>query len=180
MRVPLNGGPAALVLAGSFSYDCASQANVCIVSEVLKDKGGVFSRLDPVRGRGPDVAKTEQHFVRWSLSPNGKSIALLLEEGFSRIQVLRTDGGEARHIELHDVYPQRIRWFPDSEHLCVSGSLSGSMSIIRMDLDGNYKSIFRLPEGQGWLQLHNISPDGHYLTYSTRTWKTNVAMLEDF
>jgi hypothetical protein len=42
------------------------------------------------------------------------------------------------------------------------------------------KSLRQIPGGTGWIWLHNVSPDGRYLTYSLRTWEINVAMLENF
>jgi len=50
MRMPMNGGPATSVLSGEFSYDCASQADVCVIAEDSKDRR-IFSSLDPVKGR---------------------------------------------------------------------------------------------------------------------------------
>src|SRR6202022_2681442 len=38
IRMPVDGGSAALVLSGKFSYKCASQGNVCVLSEVLNDQ----------------------------------------------------------------------------------------------------------------------------------------------
>jgi len=74
MRVPVNGGPATVVLtvarnpsfqlfAGNFLFQCAWQANLCVLSDVSKDKRS-FSLLDPVTGRGAELLPLQvQHHV---------------------------------------------------------------------------------------------------------------------
>ena len=179
MRMPMTGGPATLVLAGDFSYDCASRARICLLSEVVKGKR-VFSVLDPLKGRGSDVAQAEYTPAQWSLSADGKSIALLPNYQ-DKIQILRIDGGGTRPIELQGAYLQSIAWYPDSQHLYVSGLSGDSWQILRVGLDGKFEKL-ALPEikgNQGWLLLHNISPDGHYLAYTTQKFDTNVVMLEN-
>jgi Tol biopolymer transport system component len=73
MRMPMSGGAASVVLTGYFFYDCASQINVCVVSEVYGGRR-VFSLLDPTKGRGPDIAQADPTSTHWSLSSDGKRI----------------------------------------------------------------------------------------------------------
>ena len=118
----LNGGPATLVLAGRFSYRCASQANVCVLSEVVNDQR-VLSLLDPLKGRGPNLAQAEVAWndYGWSVSANGKKIALLSDSDPGHIQILDTEGGRKSAIELKGWQVQSTSWAPDNQHLYVSG-----------------------------------------------------------
>jgi serine/threonine protein kinase len=187
MRMPVNGGPAALVLmliglsshqfAGNFLFQCAQQANLCVLSEVTGDRRS-FSLLDPVAGRGADLPLGGAVSDLWSLSFDGKSIALM---GYQKdtIQVVGIDGTRIPPILLKDAILQNIAWHPDNRHLYVSGFWGAAWRILRVDLDGRFKSVFQVP-GQSWVMLHNVSPDGHYLTYTIRTWEQNAAMLENF
>jgi serine/threonine protein kinase len=76
MRVPVDGGPTSLVLAGDYSsFDCASHANVCVVSETKDDKN-VFAFLDPFKGRGADFAQTNPRTGLWRLSCGWRIVVL--------------------------------------------------------------------------------------------------------
>ena len=52
--------------------------------------------------------------------------------------------------------------------------------ILLVDLDGKFRKLFEVPDGQGWPTNPKPSPDGHYLAYVLRTWESNVTMLENF
>src|SRR5262249_46934903 len=68
MRMPLSGGPTELLLAGRFSYRCASQADVCVLSEMSSNQQ-IFSALNPLTGRGRTLAQTDPGWNEdaWSL-----------------------------------------------------------------------------------------------------------------
>jgi len=185
MRMPMNGGSTTLVAKGLFSYECAVQAQVCVLSEVTNDKR-VFSLLDPLKGRGSDLGQTtaisdpalRRTPDRWSLSSNGKSIALIRKD--DQIQIMNTADGKTNSIELKDWHPQSVSWSPDNQHLYASGSSASAWSILLVDLDGKFRKLFEVPDGQGWPTNPKPSPDGHYLAYVLRTWESNVTMLENF
>src|SRR5438552_15848010 len=83
MRVPLVGGSPNVVLSKHRLYTvrCAPHPpQLCILGE-RKLKHVVFYALDPVEGKGVELARTEvdlpldQH--HWDVSPDGSLIALL-------------------------------------------------------------------------------------------------------
>jgi WD40 repeat protein len=179
MRMPMNGGPATLVVKGTFSYHCAVQAPVCVLSEVAKDKR-VFSWLDPLKGRGSDLAQTAATSDGWSLSSDAKSIALLPKDQSDQIQIINTADGKTRSIELKDWQVQSIAWSPDNQHIYASGFSASAFSIRLVALDGKFRNLSEVQAGQGWVSNPQPSPDGHYLAYGLRTWESNVTMLENF
>lgn len=179
MRMPMNGGSTTVVVKGNFSYACAVQAPVCVLSELTNDKR-VFSWLDPLKGRGRDLAQTSATSATWTLSPDGKSIALLPKAEGDQIQVINTADGKTRSIEPKDWQVQSIAWSPGNQHLYASGFSATTFSIRLVGLDGNFKSLSEVPAGQAWITNPKPSPDGHYLAYVLRTWESNVTMLENF
>jgi Tol biopolymer transport system component len=103
MRMSMDGGPATLVLPGKFSYRCASKANTCLVIDVTKNQR-VISSLDPVKGRGSDLAMADLCLGEsgWSISPDGKSIASLSNTDPSQIQIINAETGRTSAIEMKD------------------------------------------------------------------------------
>ena len=148
MRISMNGGPTTLLAKGRFSYECAVQAHVCVLSEVTKDKR-VFSLLDPLKGRGSDLAQTAATSDGWSLSFDGKRIALLPKDQADQIQIISTTDGKTNSIELKDWQLQSISWAPDNQHLFASGFSPSAFSIRLVNLDGKFRELFEVPGGQG-------------------------------
>jgi Tol biopolymer transport system component len=179
MRMPMNGGPPTLVLPGSFSYHCASQANVCVIAVDSKN-GRIFASLDLVTGRGNELARAHLSSERygWSLSADGKTIAALTDSDKSRVQIIRIDGRGEDVIKLDGWLLQGVSWSPDNLHLYVSGDADDSMKILLVGLDGSFKVL--LEDSKRWLAGPKPSPDGRHLAYLLRLYETNVAMLENY
>jgi serine/threonine protein kinase len=177
MRVPLSGGPPTLVLKGSFSYACALLANMCLLSQI-KDGNRVFSLLDPSKGRGPDVAQVSSASSYWSLSPDGKRIALVKQN--NKVSILQLHGGQANDIEIPDAKLQSIAWSPDNQHLYASGRLGSTWAMFRVGPDRSFRRLSEVKLNQSWILLYGPSPDDHYLAYKLRSFDTNAIMLENF
>ena len=96
MRTPLGGGPAELLLTARFSYRYASQADVCVLSEVSNNVR-IFSVLNPLTGRGRTLAQTDPSWNEdaWSLSPDGRKISVPGPNP-RPIQILDTQSGEKK------------------------------------------------------------------------------------
>jgi hypothetical protein len=89
MRLPLSGGPPQLVLEapGINNHQCARfPATICIVSQLEPGRERFFT-FDPVKGLGSELvnAKVEgddYYQFNWSLSPDGKTLALAKKRAF--------------------------------------------------------------------------------------------------
>ncbi len=184
MRMPAEGGPSSVVFPGQYSYDCAAPpSKQCVIGE-LEGKQLVFSSLDPVSGRGPQLATVDlsSGFPDWSLSQDGKNIALVRNDE-TGIYIVSLESGAARPLETKNWNLfQFARWSADGHQIYVEAAKSSGSSweIFLTDLAGNTKVLVEIPGGQGWLCCPRPSPDGHFLAYTERIFETNVTMLENF
>jgi serine/threonine protein kinase/DNA-binding winged helix-turn-helix (wHTH) protein len=188
MRMPIESGPATLVLRGDYSCRCASApATLCILSEVSGDQA-IFSVLDPLKGRGRELARARINKGRygWSLSPEGTNIALVVY-GEDQVRIITTGGGDVRSLPLkgwNDL--NYVSWTADGSRLYLSGAREFSadyppeFAIFETDFAGNVKVLAQMSGAQGWFLSPVPSPDGRYLIYTERTWPSSVMMLENF
>jgi Tol biopolymer transport system component len=177
MRMPLAGGSPTLVLSGDIDVQCAVTANVCVMSEQMKDGQELF-RFDPVESRGQHITHVERS--SWSLSFDGKKIAMHSDSAVDRIEILDLQNGGKSGIELKDWFVQFAAWAPDNQHLYVSGSVGDKFQIASVSLDGKVKTILSGPVGPAWIFDPCPSRDGRYLAFGLRRYESNVVMLENF
>jgi eukaryotic-like serine/threonine-protein kinase len=181
MRMPLGGGPAELLLAGRFSYRCASQADVCVLSEVSNNQR-IFSALSPQTGRGRTIAQTDPGWSddAWSLSSDGRKISLPGSNG-RQVQILDTQSGEKSGIDLKGWSNVLwTNWAPDNQRLYVSGVFGSELRVALLSLDGRETALLDAAVGQGWPTALYPSPDGRYLAYGLRLYEGNVVLLENY
>jgi eukaryotic-like serine/threonine-protein kinase len=182
MRMPIDGGPASVVLMGRHQYSCSrSPANVCVVSE-LKGEKLVFSFLKPEKGLGEEFARVgvKKDYYAFRLSPDGKRIALVSAEE-NQIHILSTENGSARTVSPKDWGNlQSVSWSSDANRLHVTGSTADSWGILTVDMEGNVRVMIRVKGNQAWVHNPMVSPDGHYLAFDQLDYESSVALLENF
>jgi len=80
MSTPEHGGARSTLLTGRYDYKCGSlPSSSCVLAE-LKDKQLIFSHLDPVTGKGEEIASIAGYQALgpcWSLSPDAARIAIV-------------------------------------------------------------------------------------------------------
>ena len=80
MRVPISGGPNGLVPTGQFDeFRCALTPGKRCVLRTIENRQYVYSELDPVRGRGKELARTAwtpSILGDWALSADGAEVAM--------------------------------------------------------------------------------------------------------
>jgi serine/threonine protein kinase len=181
MRMPLGGGPAALLLAGRFSYRCASQADVCVLSEVSNNQR-IFSALNPLTGRSRTLAQTDPGWSddAWSLSSNGRKISFPGSNP-RQIQILDIQSGEKSGIEPKGWSNVLwTSWAPDNQRLYVSGLFGSGLRVALLSLDGRETVLLDVAVSQGLPTALYPSPDGRYLGYGMRLYEGNVVLLENY
>jgi Tol biopolymer transport system component len=177
------------VLSGEYRYDCVRSSSLCILSQFKNDRRLVFSEFDPFLGGDKELTSAEVEAgsaYSWSLSPDGKSIALVDNRvGGKQVRILGLHDGSVRSVPMQGL-PQSVSWSPDGKYLYVSGAGQwfseqvARFGIFQVDLADRTKVLLEVPTNRGWVNSPIPSPDGRYLIYTERTWPSSVVLLENF
>ena len=185
-RIPIAGGAAEPLLAGQvLGARCAwAPVDTCLVVEESPDhKKFVFSRLDPLRGRGPEVARIDRWDTtaayEWALSPDGTTIALA-KQFDGEIRLLPVSGGTIRVVHVKDRHLLRnITWTADSAGFFASHPSKSGAVLLFVDMYGRSKVIWELP-GQNVYLRAMPSPDKRHVAILGSQTDSNVWMMENF
>jgi len=188
MRIPFTGGSPELIFqAGPMSdISCASPAtNLCVIAEVTEDrKQAVVKSLDPVKGRGRELARIDidpniqDPYCDCQTSPDGTRLAVDLRgEGPIHIRSLR--GGQEQVIQPKGLDLRgNYHWAADGRGLYVSSTVKGNTALLHVDLQSNAHVVW---ENHGNNATWGIpSPDGRHLAILGWTTNSNMWMMENF
>jgi hypothetical protein len=119
----------------------------------------------------------------WTLSPDGKLLALCKETRVSRdaqIRLIPLGGGVQRAIPVREwAGISAIDWAADGKSFWASAMLRGEMrALVNIDLRGNVKPV--LQESKPYIGWGISSRDGKRLAIWQATGGSNVWMLEGF
>jgi len=188
MRMPALGGGSEFVLTGgtNAAFRCPSYRGAsCILSE-REGMQLLFFQLDPVKGKGALVAKTERPGLQmysigvpmWDLSPDGSRIALA--DGCCRTRILDLKSGSWRDGPTNNgnLSGDSIAWSADGHGLFFP-RIGTTSQILYADFQGHTHVVF---EGAN-RDLSSLvpSPDGRSLAFSSRfIYSRNAWLLENF
>ncbi len=188
MSLPVGGGTPSMIATGDYDHQCAlPPSNACVLSE----KQGVrvnFYSLNPTRGRTAEPFKSIERVQSWSLSPDGKNIALIEYQEptqsqipVSRLQILSLGTGTLRTLELAkwtQSQLQDISWFANGKDLFVTAFLPSGTALLSVGQEGNAKILFQ--QGRNWLCCPKPAPNGRLLAFSVVEIQRDVALIENF
>lgn len=188
MTAPISGGIGKTILQadGMNNFQCArAPSTLCLFSKFTKD-ALAFVRFDSVSGETKDLLQTSDagwQNYNWTLSPDGKALALCKYERISldtEIRLIPTDGGAERKIHLDDwVSLSAIDWAVDGKSFWASATLRGeTRALVNIDLRGEMKPV--LQDGKPYVGWGIQSRDGKHLAIWQATGGSNVWMLEGF
>jgi len=185
-RIPLGGGIAEPLVTGRvLGVRCArGPIDSCLfVEESLDHKQFIFSRLDPLRGRGPEATRIEREDVtadyEWALSPDGTTIAFA-KQFDNTIHLVRVSGGPARTIHVRDrKYLRNMTWTADGSGFFASHPSTRGAVLLFVNMAGVSKVLWELP-GQNVYLRAVPSPDGHHVAILGSQVENNVWMIENF
>jgi serine/threonine protein kinase len=179
MSVSLLGGGPSILLSGYYSYRCSSAVpGICLLGENRADHL-VLSVLDPRRGKGKEVATVATVFrSEWDLSPDGTKVALI--DGKDSIKIVTIATGKTDEIQLKQKYYLRwgIAWSANGKTLFASGESDAGNALVSIDSSGGL-NVLKL-ERPGWHLGLRASPDGRYLAFSKRAFRSDLVLLENF
>ena len=93
MRVPVSGGPGEVLGPGDYIECNVGALQRCLLGD--RDQATseyVFYTLDPIEGKESEVARIKDNppFTKWDVSPDGKSVAVVHNDGRIRVVNLVT------------------------------------------------------------------------------------------
>src|SRR6516162_2395243 len=153
MRRPAAGGSPEMILeqpAGvQWDYGCPRKPGSRCVLLQQEGKDFVFYSLDPVRGKGEQLGKTETpasgRFSGWSVSPDGSRLALVRSDDKhkGRIDVLTFRDHAWHEVPVEPEWGnlQFIAWTADGNGFFVTSILPDSFNLLHVTLTGKVKPL---------------------------------------
>ncbi len=187
MRVPIVGGsPEELYGAKpSSALTCAkSPSELCVILEPSDDRKQVtVSTLDPVHGRGPELARFDLDLKEdgwpFELSPDGTRVAVIPSPD-GPIYVLSLRGQATRQVHVKGWSNLGwLSWAADGKNLFVFSGNRQERALLHVDLQGNAHFLWQNPGAYGEAAAVP-SPDGRHLAMSGRTLNSNIWIIENF
>jgi len=107
----------------------------------------------------------------FDLSPDGKLIvftvtrySIAANKGFTDLFVVKTDGGEIKHLTKFEGNEYNPRWHPNGNKIGFICTESGEAQIWEINTDGtNAKQISKIKDG---INSFEYSPDGKRILYT--------------
>ena len=190
VRFPMSGGPPETVLGTPHQavVSCARlPSKTCVIAEKSDDqKQMIVSSFDPMKGRGPELARFEvgqdlDSFLNGLIcfvSPDGTRLALARSPA-SPFEIYTLHGHLLGKIPPHSsgklVW---LNWAADQRGLFVTRKAEGGTELLYTDLKGNSKSLRRCTGNNNCFGFP--SPDGRRLAIVDVSGKTNMWMMENF
>jgi len=155
-----------------------------VIAEPTEDRTQeVITSLDPVKGRGPELA-------RFTVDPNDSSWFSVISWDGTHIAATRTAAGPIYILPVHGQGVQQIKvkgwdrleeftWAADGRGLFVVAPASRGKALLHVDLKGNTHVLWE-DTGADGETLASPSPDGRHLAIQSRTTSSNMWMMEDF
>lgn len=147
MRLPVTGGPPQLVLkdVGIVNHQCARlPSTLCLLSKALGNDT-VYVSFDPLRGVGREMLRTGDSWDNWSLSPDGRTLAVF--PGDHRIRFFSV-GNEVAHEEktvmLNDWRVPNGDWSSDGKGVLIqSVTAAGIPVMLEVDRAGKASVVLQ-------------------------------------
>jgi eukaryotic-like serine/threonine-protein kinase len=184
MRVPVEGGtPQQVPINGPLDeFRCALQAGKrCVLRTTAEGKWRIFYDLDPVRGRGPELARTKwsvEVLWDWDISPDGTQVAIPNHDSRqARIRVVSLEAEPAQPREREVVLPglanlSSLTWAADGQGWFVSVNTTVGAQAFYVYLDGRFHSLGDI---HGWVVP---SPDGRRVAFLNPITAQNAWLIE--
>jgi Tol biopolymer transport system component len=190
IRRPAAGGPVQTVLEEppglQWSHACGIRpGSACVLSQ-LEGENMVFYLLDPLRGRGPKLGKFPHRVdftgnTGWGLSPDGSRIAYVTERGQVELMSLRDRSWHEISLGPHWQQLQSVAWSADGKSLFVTCWRPDGSDLLHATLDGKVTLLWHNGHSQWqWATNPLPSPDGKYLAFQSKSFDSNVWMIENF
>ena len=189
VRIPIAGGAPETILQVSRPalVSCSRPpSKVCVIEESSDDhKTMIVSVIDPIRGRGPELARFDldreidvfKENLVCALSPDGTRLAITRSPE-SRIEIHSLRG------QLMHIIPSQplgrltsIKWSANGNGFFATRRAPGGTELLHIDLKGTTQSLYKCT---GWGCFASPSPDGRHLAILDNRHSMNMWMMENF
>ena len=188
MRVPAASGAPERILEApadsSTDYHCGNRAsNLCVLSLLDKDQL-VFYSLDPLEGRGKELARTKVgepgRWMGWALTPDGKKIAVAGSDTMGNIvRIIDLQSGGQKDLATASFVMGGTGWSADGGAVYCASQKGSEFYLFRLDMAGNAKILLKRPASRT-VYAPIVSPDGRYLAFRQQMAESNTYLLEHF
>jgi eukaryotic-like serine/threonine-protein kinase len=190
MRVSVNGGPSEKLFDAKVwsLLTCARPpSRLCVIVEPTDDdKQAIVSALDPMKGRGSELARfaiepLDQTGNGWfaDLSPDGTRIAVTASTA-GPIHIMTVQGQPVQDINVKGWNNLLAFWWAaDGKGLYVTAGIRDGKVLLYVDLQGGSHTLWSSIGATGDTEAHP-SPDGRHLAIETRTTRGNLWRMENF
>ncbi len=187
MRIPMGGGTSERILDGPFDpatgSHCGIQASSGCVLSLMANGQLIFYSLDPLKGQGPELARTQVGdagtWLSWGLSPDAKRIAV---GGFAalgdKVRFIDLESHSQRDVPIPAFVLAGLSWSGDGRVIYASAQES-NFYLLRVDPTGKSQILQESPPGQ-YFSSPVASPDGRFLAYTRQAGQQNAYLLENF
>jgi hypothetical protein len=184
MRVPVEGGaPQEVPIGGPLDeFRCALGAGKrCVLRSTVPGESRTYYDLDPVRGKGAELARTKWSFEvlgDWDVSPDGLQVAIPNHDSReARIRVVSLEPKPNQPSEREVVIPgvadlRGLVWAADGQGWFVSVDTTVGNQLLYVYLDGEFHSLGDI---HGWAVP---SPDGRRVAFLNTIIATNAWLIE--
>jgi len=144
----------------------------------------IISTVDPLKGRGPKLARfeldlNENGWFWWDLSPDGTHIAATRSPA-GPIYIFSVRGEPIREIKVNGWSSlQEFSWAADGKGLFLVASIPGEHVLLHVDFQGNARVLWENAGASGET-LGIPSPDGRHLAIQSWVTNGNLWMMENF
>jgi eukaryotic-like serine/threonine-protein kinase len=182
MRIPLGGGSAETILPDAMvqgEYACSTRPDGRCVYRTVENRQFVFRELDPVRGKGGELARavwSPSVISDWDISSDGSQVAVPNHDPrHAQIRVTPLDrrGGTAGRVVTIPTLRNLsgVVWAADGRGWYVSAWDGARGLLLYVDLDG--RVLTRLMESMA-TNYAVPSPDGRHVAFTDWTVNANV------
>lgn len=187
MSTPLTGGPREVLLSGRYRYDCGSApSSPCTMAFLQPDHQLVFSKLDPVKGKGAEIARIPNYGAQnphFCASHQGTQVAIANDDQKSdAVRILNVLDGKITSWPIHKLETQAVRsvsWTADDKRLVAILHSDIAADLVSVDSSGTPTILYEVPS-ERTVTAPLSSPDGRFLAFTQRTLISDLVLLESF
>ncbi|MBV9223432.1 MAG: protein kinase [Acidobacteriaceae bacterium] len=184
MRVPVDGGtPQEVPIGGRLDeFRCAlGPSKGCVLRTTVGREYYVFYELDPIRGKGRELARTKwipNVTEDWDVSPDGTQVAIPNHDSReARIRLVNLQPDSTRTAEREVILPELadlngVVWSASGHGWFVSVNMTVGKRLLYVYPNGSFRPLGDIP---GWAVP---SPDGRRVAFVNTITATNAWLIE--